>query len=111
MPQAEREPYFRWLYELEFDKMGLPRPDLVILLDMPIELTRQLMRKRESDTNTQADIHEQNLAYLEQCRRSALEAAESLGWTVISCAKDGEIRTIADIHAEVYEIVTQCLKG
>ena len=110
MPREEREAYFRWLYELEFEKMALPRPDLVILLDMPIELTRQLMRKRESDTNTQADIHEQNLAYLEQCRQSALEAAASLGWTVVSCAKDGQIRTIEDIHAEVYAIVERCLK-
>ena len=109
MPQAERESYFHWLYDLEFEKMGLPQPDLVILLDMPIELTRRLMRRREADTNTKADIHEQNLDYLEQCRQSALEAAASLGWTVVSCAKDGDLRTIEEIHEEVYAIVENCL--
>ena len=110
MKPEERKPYYGWLYELEYEKMGLPKPDLVILLDMPIELTRQLMRKREADTNTQADIHEQDLSYLEQCRASAKTAAEYYGWQVISCAKDGALRTIEDIHEEVYAIVKKCLE-
>lgn len=111
MEPSERADYYDWLYGLEFGKMGLPKPDLVILMDMPIELTRQLMRKRESDTNTTADIHEQDLAYLEHCRESALEAARHYGWTVISGAKDGQLRSIEDIHEEVYQIVEQCLNG
>ena len=110
MTPEDRSVYFNWLYELEYEKMGLPKPDAVILLDMPIELTRQLMRKRESDTNTQADIHEQNLDYLAQCRESALAAAEHYGWRVVSCAKDSRIRSIGDIHEEVYALVEECLK-
>jgi len=110
MAPEERKPYYGWLYELEYEKMGLPKPDLVILLDMPIELTRQLMRKREADTNTQADIHEQDLSYLEQCRASAKTAAEYYGWQVISCEKDGNLRTIEDIHEEVYAIIKKCLE-
>ena len=110
MAPEERAAYYDWLYGLEFGKMGLPKPDLVILMDMPIELTRQLMRKRESATNTQADIHEQDLEYLAHCRESALEAAKHYGWTVISGAKDGQLRSIEEIHAEVYTVVEQCLK-
>jgi len=90
--------------------MQLPKPDAVILMDMPIELTRQLMRRRESDTNTQADIHEQNLDYLQQCRESALAAAAHYGWHVISGAKEGALRSIEDIHEEVYQIVSKCLE-
>lgn len=110
MAAEERERYYSWLYELEYEKMGLPKPDLVILLDMPIELTRQLMRKRESDTNTHADIHEQDLSYLEQCRMSAKTAAAYYGWQVISCAGDGKLRSIEEIHEEVYAIVKKCLE-
>jgi len=110
MEAKEREDYYKWLYELEYEKMQLPKPDLVILLDMPIELTRQLMRKRESDTNTHADIHEQDLAYLEQCRISANTAAKFYGWQVVSGAKDGKLRTIEQIHEEIYEIVKKCLE-
>lgn len=110
MDADARTAYYDWLYDLEFGKMGLPKPDLVILMDMPIALTRQLMRKRESDTNTTADIHEQDLEYLAHCRDSALEAAKHYGWTVVSGAKNGELRTIEEIHEEVYRIVETCLK-
>ena len=106
----EREDFFRWLYDLEYEKMALPRPDLVICLDMPIELTEQLMRRREASTNTKADIHEQNDAYLRQCHKTLLEAARCYGWTVVSCAKDGTLRTMEDIHGEIYAIVKACLE-
>ena len=110
MAESEREEYFRWLYDYEYGKLGLPKPDLVILLDMPIELTRKLMRKREADTDTKADIHEQDLRYLEQCREAAKSAAAFYGWHKVSCAKDGKLRTIEDIHEEVYAIVRKCLE-
>ena len=49
---AAREEFFSWLYDLEFNRMGLPKPDLVLWLDMPVEIAETLMRKRESDTGT-----------------------------------------------------------
>ena len=107
---TQREEYFRWLGEIEYEKMGLPAPDLVILLDMPVELTQQLMRKREADTDTHADIHEQNLSYLEQCRHCAKAAAAYYGWQVVSCADGGRLRSIEDIHEEIYNIVKRCLE-
>ncbi len=106
----ERPAFFRWLCELEYEKMGLPKPDLVLYLDMPTELTEALMRKRENDTHTHADIHEKDLDYLKHCRRTGLEAAEALGWKLISCAKDGGIRSIEDIHEELYQTVKHCLE-
>ena len=110
VPEGEREDFFRWLYDLEYEKMGLPRPDLVLCLDMPIELSEQLMRKREQATNTCADIHEQDQAYLIQCRATALEAARCCGWTVVSCARDGQLRAMEDIHEEIYRNVIKCLE-
>ena len=106
----EREDFFAWLYALEFDRMGLPKPDLVIHLDMPIEMTRMLMRKREHDTDTTADIHEKDTAYLEHCRQTALQAAKFYGWRTVSCVRDGELRSIEDIHEEIYGLVKACLE-
>ena len=104
-----RGDYFRWLYELEYDHMELPRPDLVIYLDVPTELTERLMRHREADTHTHADIHEKDLDYLRLCRRTGLEAAAYYGWTVIHCERNGEMRPIEDIHEEIYRLVQSCL--
>ena len=110
VPEAERVEFFRWLYDLEYDRMGLPRPDLVVLLDMPVELSEQLMRKREQSTGTHADIHERDEDYLKKCRDVALHAAKYYGWRTVSCAKDGAIRGVEDIHEEVYAIVKSCLE-
>lgn len=110
VPEGERAEFFRWLYDLEYDRMGLPRPDLVVLLDMPVELSEQLMRKREQSTGTHADIHERDEDYLKKCRDVALHAAKYYGWRTVSCAKDGAIRGVEDIREEVYAIVKSCLE-
>ena len=110
VPEGERAEFFRWLYDLEYDRMGLPRPDLVVLLDMPVELSEQLMRKREQSTGTHADIHERDEAYLKKCHEAALHAAAYYGWRTVSCAKDGAIRSVEEIHEEVYAIVKSCLE-
>ena len=103
---ADRQPAFlKWLYELEYDRLGLPKPDLVIYLDVPTNFTEQMMRRREADTNTTADIHEQDLDYLATCRRTGRAAAEYYGWTVIQCVRDGRMRSIEDIHQEIYRYV------
>lgn len=107
---ADREKYLQWLYEFEYDKLGLPRPDLVIYLDVPTDCTERLMRHREKATNTSADIHEQDLSYLTTCRECGRAAAAFYGWKVISCVKDGVMRSIEDIHAEIYAAVKQCLE-
>ena len=107
---AAREEFFSWLYDLEFNRMGLPRPDLVLCLDMPIEVSEALMRKRESDTGTKADIHERDDAYLHKCREVARQAAAYFGWTTVSCVRDGKLRTIEDIHEELYTYVKACLE-
>ena len=108
--EEERGAFFRWLYDFEYGKMELPQPDLVIYLDVPTELTGQLMRKREAATNTNADIHEQHMDYLRLCRSTGLEAAEFYGWNIIRCAKDGKMRSIEDIHNEIFALVQSCLE-
>ena len=105
-----RDKFLGWLYEFEYDKLGLPRPDLVIYLDVPTDFTEKLLRSREASTNTHADIHEQDMDYLATCRRSGRAAAEYYGWTVIHCVKDGEMRSIEDIHTEICSHVNRCLE-
>ena len=68
------------------------------------------MRSREAATNTTADIHEKDLAYLAACRTAGREAAELFGWTVIQCVRDGAMRSIEDIHNEICRHVAACLE-
>ena len=109
-PEENRERYLQWLYDFEYDKLKLPRPDLTIYLDVPTDFTEKLLRGREQSTNTQADIHEQDMAYLATCRQTGRAAAAFYGWTVIQCVRDGQMRSIEDIHQEIYEHVKKCLE-
>lgn len=106
----ERPDFLRWLDDFEHNKLGLPRADLVLYLDMPTEKSIELLRSREASTHTKADIHELDTGYLSMCRKSALQAAEILGWTVIPCVNErGELRTIEEIHQQLWALVQPML--
>lgn len=101
LPPDERERFLNWLFDFEYRLLGLPEPTRVLYLDLPTELSSQMMRKREQSTNTKADIHEKDEAYLRACRENAAFVVEHCGWTRIDCSKDGAVRSIEDIHEEV----------
>ena len=103
--------FLQWLYEFEYDKLGLPRPDLTIYLDVPTDFTEKMLRGREQATNTKADIHEQDMTYLATCRETGRAAAAHYDWTVVQCVRNGAMRSIEDIHAEIYAAVQNCLEG
>ena len=109
-PPEKQGDFLRWLYDFEYGKLGLPKPDLVLYLDVPTDFTEKMMRSREAATHTHADIHEQDLEYLATCRRTGRAAAEYYGWTVIGCVKNGAMRSIDDIHEEIYRHVAACLE-
>ena len=109
-PEEKQGDFLKWLYDFEYDKLGLPRPDLTIYLDVPTDFTQKLLRHREADTNTTADIHEKDMAYLATCRKIGRNAAQFYGWTVINCVRDGQMRSIEDIHQEIYAHVKKCLE-
>jgi dTMP kinase len=109
-PKEKQAEFLKWLYEFEYDKLALPRPDLVIYLDVPTSFTEKMMRRREQETNTHADIHEQDMQYLATCRETGRTAAKYYDWNIIQCVKNDEMRSIEDIHGEIYAMVKHCLE-
>ena len=109
-PPEKREDFLHWLYDFEYNKLGLPRPDLTIYLDVPTDFTEKMLRSREAATGSHADIHEQDMTYLATCREMGRAAAGYYGWTMISCVKNGKMRTIENIHEEIYRHVAACLE-
>ena len=101
LPEGERADYLEWLFDLEYRRLELPEPDLVIYLDLPVEISGQMLHLRQEATHTRADIHERDEAYLRRCRESARKTVEALGWTVIDCAAGDRPRTPEEIHAQV----------
>lgn len=102
--KSGKEQFLDWLFDLEYVKLGLPEPDLTVFLDMPIEYGLELMKTRANKItgNSQKDIHESNEAYLKQSYDNALFVAQKYNWEKIMCVNDSGIKSIKDIHEEIY---------
>lgn len=108
----ERDKFLDWLYDLEFNIMGLPLPTEVFFLDMPIEKSEELMKNRPNKITheSQKDIHEKNKEHLKAAYNAGIYVAKKYGWYHVKCVDSGNnIRTIKDIHSEIYEEVKKHL--
>lgn len=101
LPVHEREEFLSWLEIYEYEKLGIPRPDLVLYLDMDPQISQNLLYKRYGGIEEKKDIHEKNIAFLQACRECALYAASRFQWTVVPCVKDGAVRPVEQIHEEI----------
>ena len=110
LSKAEWDPYLDWLFDFEYNKIGIPAPDKVIFLDMPVEVSQRLMSARYNGDESKKDVHEANVDFLNACREAALYAAEKYGWSVINCAQNGEPLSIKEINDKVYALVLEILK-
>lgn len=99
------ENFLLWVEDFEYAKLGLPRPDIVIFLDMPVEISQGLLLKRYGGDGEKRDIHEKDLEFLRRCAVCAKFAARTLGWRVIDCARDGMPRSVSDIHREIISLL------
>ena len=108
---AEKDKFLTWLDDLEHNIYGLPRPDVTIFLDMPPEYGVMLMKDRANKANgtDKKDIHESDFSYLETSYNNAVYVAERFSWKRVSCVKDGEIRSVEDIHNDIYSIIKEIL--
>ena len=101
LPFEEWDKYLEWVEDYEYLKLSIPKPDIVIYLDVPIEISQQFMSKRYGGNESKKDIHEKNIEFLKKCRKSALYSAEKNNWKVINCAQNGKIKSIEEIHNEI----------
>ena len=111
MNEKDRDKYLDWLVDYEFNLYKIPEPDCVIFLDVPIEFSQKLMenRKNKITGEDKKDIHESDIEYLTKSYNNALYIANKYNWKKINCVKDGNLRSIDDIHDEIYNIVKQSI--
>ncbi len=110
LSDEELPAYFEWLYDFEHIKLKLPKPDLVLYLEVDLETSLARMKHRQEDTNTKADIHEKDIEYLKCCLRTAQRAADYWGWKRIASKKNGQLRSMEDINDEIYDLICSLIK-
>lgn len=97
----ERDDFLKWLFDFEYDKLGLPRPDAVIYLDMPVEVSQNLLVERYMGDEKKRDIHERDVEFLKECRKNALYTADQYGWQIIDCCKENKPLSIDEVHSRI----------
>jgi dTMP kinase len=110
--EKEKDRYLEWLWDFEFVLFGLPVPDCVIFLNMPPEYSSRLIdtRKNKFTGKEEKDIHEKNYQYLIDSYMNSCCIAERYNWNIIDCVSEGRLKSIEEIHEEIYKVVNRnCL--
>lgn len=105
LPQNQWDSYLEWLKDYEYNKLMLPVPDKIIFLDMPVDISQKLLSERYNGDESKKDIHEANINYLNNCRKSALYAAQKQEWEVVKCYKNEMPLSINEINDKIYNII------
>ncbi|MCL1903753.1 MAG: thymidylate kinase [Oscillospiraceae bacterium] len=104
LPEEQWCEFLDWLYDYEHEKLKIPVPDLTIFLDVPVEMSQELLAKRYEKEGAK-DIHEGDVLYLKKCREAALYAAQRDNWVKIDCVKGGVLRSPDDINRELTKVI------
>ncbi len=100
--REKREKIYTFFETLEYDLLGLKRPDIRVLLHMPTQYARMLKASR---VNEVPDQHEADEEHLKRAEAAYLEVAERNNYKIINCVKGGKVRTIEDIQEELLQYV------
>ncbi len=110
--KQERRKFISWLFELEFEIYKIPKPDKVFFLNMPPKKSLELIKDRDNKFShtKQKDIHERDEKHIIDSYNAACDVAKEYGWKEILCVKEDEIRTVDDIHEEIFKEVKKAIK-
>ncbi len=109
LDRSEWNAFIAWVEDFEYDKLGIPRPDLVLYLHMKYEIAMELVSGRSEQTGQKKDIHELDETYMERCHKAAACAADKLGWKTITCFDGKKPLPKEEIAAKILEEVTKLL--
>lgn len=103
----ERDRFLNYVNDFEFGVLKLPKPDLVIFLDVPVSISKKLADSRgEYKSGNKKDILEEDVSHLEKAYNSGKYVAEKFGWTQLNCInQNGNLKSIDEISNEIFEIV------
>lgn len=112
----KRAEFIKWLDEMEYGVFKIPRPDLVLYLSVPLELSLKMMKERNKNSKrnyvgNKKDVHEVDTDFQKNSRASALWLSKFLSnFIKIDCASKKDILSREIIHEKVLLEVKKVLK-
>lgn len=109
LPKEQWPAFLDWLFDFEYNKIGIPVPDRVVYLEVDPAVSQGLMTARYKGDENKKDIHEKDLAYLARSHEAADYCARTLGWVKVPCTERGPMRPIEAIHADLLQAIKEVL--
>lgn len=109
LPREQWPAFLDWLFDFEYNKIGIPVPDRVVYLEVDPAVSQGLMTARYKGDESKKDIHEKDLAYLARSHEAADYCARTLGWVKVPCTEQGAMRPIEAIHADLLQAIKEVL--
>lgn len=108
--RSERLKFFAWLHNLEYGILGIPKPDRVVVCNMPAKIAYGLIakkRRRGYIKNGKRDVHEADRRHLARAEHAYVEAALAFprDFRIVKCASDGKLLSVEEIHEKVWAAV------
>lgn len=101
----EKKKFIDYVCDFEYNKLGIQKPDLVIFLYASFDLAIKMKNARKINDGISNDIHERDLQFMKSVYESAMFVADYLGWDKIKCDNENNMRSIEEIHNDVYTLV------
>ena len=104
--KTEKNNFLDYIDNFEFNVLKIPRPDVVIFLKVPVEVSTTLLKNRQTNkSNLENDIFEENKQRLQKIYDNSMFVANKFGWKIIDCCENGKMRSIEAIHNDILKIV------
>ena len=104
LEQNSWDEYLKWLYDYEYCKLKIPKPDIVIYLKGNIEISQNLLKERYHGDTSKKDFHESNILFLEKCERAADYVSKKDGWLEVECCKSERMESVEEIHGKILKL-------
>ena len=109
-PLEKRKAFIDDICDYEYNKLGIAKPDMVIFLEAPFDMVTNLRKNRQNYEGNANDIHEVNLEFMKSVYDNAVFVADYLNWTTIKSNNQDKMKSIEDIHEEIYKKVKKVIK-
>lgn len=101
----DKEKFVDYVIDFEYHKIGIQKPDNTIFLYAPFDLVTSIRNARKNNEGIINDIHERDLEYMKRVYDTAMFIADYLSWDKVKCNDGDKMRSVEDIHEDVYSLV------
>lgn len=102
---SDKKEFIDYVMDFEYNKMQIKIPDIVIFLHAPFDLVTEMRKTRKSNDGIENDIHEKDIEYLKKVYETSVFVSNYLGWSTVECSLNDSMRSIEEIHEDVYKLV------